>query len=512
MPGNVALVAAGPDQALRWQIGLSAQLCDTITTLDAEDVLAETTTHPVPDVFVIAADLGRSGQGLRLMSELRSRPATRHAAICIVVDPDAPEVAAMALDLGANDLIPTDFRPEELALRVAKQLKRKRLADRLRASVTDGLRLAVIDPLTGLYNRRYALPQLARIADRALDTGRNFAVMVLDLDRFKSVNDTWGHAAGDAVLVEVAARLSANLRAVDLIARYGGEEFLIALPDTTLEAARIAAERLRQGIEERPIRLPGGAGEASVTVSIGLAMGTGTARGDRPDRRTGGPRAARLQIRWPQPGHHQPHRRLSPRPETERSPGPPQRESRSSSRFRAVALQSLRKSVGKTPTLLGVHLPDTVQQQPLAQFHPRHRARAQPRKRGLCGRGIIGIGAQGGDQAGRVLARGAAHVAQPVRLVQKGAAQSPAIGAVERFGKGPERHLARHAPVRCAGSVDPAARDNTKDQQVKPQRCDQHPAHLAARLARFGQGLRVARRAPGLFRLNHPVLRSPGLR
>ena len=279
LPGNVALVAAGPEQALRWQIGLSAQLCDTITTLDAEDVLAETTTHPVPDIFVIAADLGRSGQGLRLMSELRSRPATRHAAICIVVDPGAPEAAAMALDLGANDLIPTDFRPEELALRVAKQLKRKRLADRLRASVTDGLRLAVIDPLTGLYNRRYALPQLARIADRALDTGRNFAVMVLDLDRFKSVNDTWGHAAGDAVLVEVAARLSANLRAVDLIARYGGEEFLIALPDTTLEAARIAAERLRQGIEERPIRLPGGAGEASVTVSIGLAMGTGTQGG-----------------------------------------------------------------------------------------------------------------------------------------------------------------------------------------------------------------------------------------
>lgn len=128
------------------------------------------------------------------------------------------------------------------------------------------------DALTGLHNRRYAEPHLARIAAHAAAAGRRFAVMVIDIDRFKAVNDTLGHAAGDAVLVEVAARLKGNLRAVDLIARIGGEEFLIALPDTTLEAARGTAERLRRIVADTAVRLPGG-GSAKVTISVGLAMG-----------------------------------------------------------------------------------------------------------------------------------------------------------------------------------------------------------------------------------------------
>jgi len=137
--------------------------------------------------------------------------------------------------------------------------------------VQDGLRMAVLDPLTGLHNRRYAMPHLAAIAERAAATAAPFAVMVVDIDRFKQVNDCWGHAAGDFVLVEVARRLTANLRASDLLARIGGEEFLIALPDSTLADARVVAERLCHVIEEHPIALPD-AGAVRVTVSIGLAV------------------------------------------------------------------------------------------------------------------------------------------------------------------------------------------------------------------------------------------------
>jgi len=151
-------------------------------------------------------------------------------------------------------------------------LRRKRADDRLRASVQDGLRLAVIDPLTGLYNRRYAAARLTAIAEAAAAEGGEFAVMVVDLDRFKSVNDHWGHAAGDAVLVEVARRLGQSLRSGDLLARIGGEEFLAALPATGLTEGRIVAERLCHAVEETPVQLPGGAGIA-VTVSIGLAVG-----------------------------------------------------------------------------------------------------------------------------------------------------------------------------------------------------------------------------------------------
>jgi two-component system cell cycle response regulator len=139
----------------------------------------------------------------------------------------------------------------------------------------DGLRLAMRDPLTGLYNRRFVVPQLAAIAARACEEGTPFAVMVMDLDRFKQVNDLHGHAAGDQVLIEAARRLSANLRETDVLARIGGEEFLAILPGSCTANARRVAERLCQAMDEDPIRLASGE-VLHVTVSIGVAVaGTG---------------------------------------------------------------------------------------------------------------------------------------------------------------------------------------------------------------------------------------------
>jgi two-component system cell cycle response regulator len=238
-------------------------------------LLASDTDTP-PDAYVIAADLDARSSGLRLMSELRSRSTSRHAAICIACDPSQRETRAMALDLGASDLLPRTIAAaeaaEETVLRLRAQIARKRLLERQRAMLADGLRLAAVDPLTGLFNRRYAMPHLARLEERARENGRPFAVMALDLDRFKSINDRYGHPVGDAVLQEVARRLTHNLRTMDLVARIGGEEFLVAMPDSTLEEARRAAERLREVMEETPVLLPDGR-EIAVTVSIGLALG-----------------------------------------------------------------------------------------------------------------------------------------------------------------------------------------------------------------------------------------------
>jgi two-component system cell cycle response regulator len=143
----------------------------------------------------------------------------------------------------------------------------------------DGLRLAMLDPLTGLYNRRFAAPQLAAVADRARAEGTPFAVMVMDLDRFKQVNDLYGHAAGDQVLVEVAHRLRANLREDDVLARIGGEEFLAILPGSGMTNARRVAERLCQVMDDAPIRLHSGE-ELHVTVSIGVAVASGAGKAD----------------------------------------------------------------------------------------------------------------------------------------------------------------------------------------------------------------------------------------
>ena len=139
------------------------------------------------------------------------------------------------------------------------------------ASQRDSLRMALVDPLTGLFIRRHAAQQLPLIAARAVERGRDVAVMVVDLDRFKAVNDQHGHAAGDAVLIEVARRLRVNLREGDLLARIGGEEFLAVLPDSSIPEARLVAERLCEAIDERPIRLATGQA-LKVTVSIGVAV------------------------------------------------------------------------------------------------------------------------------------------------------------------------------------------------------------------------------------------------
>ncbi|MCX7889102.1 MAG: diguanylate cyclase [Rhodobacteraceae bacterium] len=287
----VAIVAPSPQEALNWKRELAAELGDRIVIADPEQALTWQAGNGAPDVVVVGADLDEPGEGLRLMSELRSRPATRFSAICVVHRPGEADTAAVALDLGASDVIEAGADPREVALRVSALIRRKHLADVLRASVEDGLRLAVTDPLTGLHNRRYAMPHLAQMAARAHAEGRQIAVMLLDLDRFKQVNDTFGHAAGDAVLVEVAARLRQNLRPADLLARFGGEEFLVALPDTTLADASRAAERLRHVVEARPVRLVSGT-NVRVTLSVGLAIGAAaggkadevTALLDRADR------------------------------------------------------------------------------------------------------------------------------------------------------------------------------------------------------------------------------------
>jgi len=279
LPARICLVAESREAAVSWKAALTRFLPhDSLYILDRDAALSAAAEPRSPDAYVIAADLSRPGEGLRLMSELRSRTLSRHAVICIALPEAARETAAVALDLGASDLLPArlsePFAAEEAALRLRAQITRKRRHDQLRERVADGLRLALLDPLTGLYNRRYAMPHIARLAERAHLTGRHFAVMVLDIDRFKRVNDTYGHAAGDAALVEVARRLAMNLRQMDLVARVGGEEFLIAMPDTTLENARIAAERLCRVMEETPVALPDGRA-IPITVSIGLALGGG---------------------------------------------------------------------------------------------------------------------------------------------------------------------------------------------------------------------------------------------
>jgi two-component system cell cycle response regulator len=244
----------------------------------AEAGVADSGHSDVPDVFIVQDDGSDTTGTLRFLSELKSHQATQHSAVCVLGRSGDGDEAAMAFDLGADDVVGAEVTAAELALRTRGLIRRKQRGDQKRARIKDSLRLAVIDPLTGLYNRRYAMPRLDAIAARSARDGRPYAVMIVDLDRFKLVNDKHGHGAGDQVLIEVSRRLTANLRAADLLARIGGEEFLVALPEAGMPLARAVAERLCRSIEEHPIRLASGA-QLTVTVSIGVAVSDGVDAG-----------------------------------------------------------------------------------------------------------------------------------------------------------------------------------------------------------------------------------------
>ncbi|WP_296420246.1 diguanylate cyclase [Pseudooctadecabacter sp.] len=228
------------------------------------------------DLFVLDFRSGLMDDTLlyRLLAELRSQSATRHSGILVLLSENERHAAAMALDLGANDVVLSDINLGEIRHRCAVLLQAKHEADALRRTVESGLEAAITDPLTGLFNRRYALPHLARLSEESRISGRQFAIMVLDVDHFKKVNDTFGHKAGDEMLRQVARRLQDNLRAVDLLARIGGEEFLVAIPNSDLVHARTAAERLCKLISATPFYITEGS-TVDLTVSVGVSLSGG---------------------------------------------------------------------------------------------------------------------------------------------------------------------------------------------------------------------------------------------
>jgi two-component system cell cycle response regulator len=224
------------------------------------------------DFDLIVVSLGMRGfDGLRLCSQLRSLPEGRHVPILVVVSDGDRRKLTQALEMGVNDYLTRPVDKNELVARVRTQLRKKRYADRLRHNVQLSLEMAITDQLTGLHNRRYMSRHLDTLIANARRNERPLAFVIMDVDHFKQVNDTYGHDIGDEVLKEFASRIAANVRGIDLACRYGGEEFVVAMPDTDNAFATNIAERLRQSIETTPIRISRAPGQLSITISIGIA-------------------------------------------------------------------------------------------------------------------------------------------------------------------------------------------------------------------------------------------------
>ncbi|MDB5513224.1 MAG: PleD family two-component system response regulator [Enterovirga sp.] len=226
------------------------------------------------DVVLVSLDL-QDFDGLRLCGQLRSLERTRHAAVVLIADMGEKARVLRGLDIGAHDFLVRPVDRNELVARVRTQVRRKRFAERLRDSVQFSMDAAVTDGLTGLHNRRYLDVHLATLFDEAVRRGSEFAVLLLDIDRFKLINDTFGHDVGDEVLREFATRIRTLTRNVDLVARYGGEEIVVVVPEASLEEARVVAERIRERVDAKLFKGGGSGRELSVTVSIGVAARQG---------------------------------------------------------------------------------------------------------------------------------------------------------------------------------------------------------------------------------------------
>ena len=252
-------------------------IINTLGKLEVRITFAPTVMETVklaqePDCDLVFASLDlKNEDGLQICPQLRTQEATRQMPILLLVGEGDIVRAAKGLDLGANDYLVKPLDANELLARTRTQLKQKRHYQRMHDNYERSMALALVDPLTGAFNRRYLDAHLPKLMERCHTVQKPLAVLMVDLDHFKQVNDVHGHSAGDHVLKDIVNRISNALRPSDLVARMGGEEFAVIMPETELIAALNIAERLRKKVEDAPVE---GAGPEliSVTVSIGAAV------------------------------------------------------------------------------------------------------------------------------------------------------------------------------------------------------------------------------------------------
>jgi two-component system cell cycle response regulator len=242
-------------------------------TVDVEADPSEALFHAAEgnyDLLIVSLGL-RNFDGLRLCSQVRSLERTRNLPILAVAEADNNQRLVRGLEIGINDYLIRPIDKNEMLARVRTQIKKKRYTERLRDNAQLTVELAITDALTGLHNRRYMETHLATLVDQAAARGKPIAVLVVDIDFFKAVNDSHGHDAGDDVLREFALRIRKAIRNIDLACRYGGEEFVIVMPETDMAVATMVAERLRRRIASEPFAIQDGTRKLDVTISIGIA-------------------------------------------------------------------------------------------------------------------------------------------------------------------------------------------------------------------------------------------------
>jgi two-component system cell cycle response regulator len=225
-----------------------------------------------PDVILL--DIEMPGlDGHQVLAALKGDETSRDVPVVFLTGRTGVDDLVSGMHGGAHDYLRKPFETPELLARVNAAVHVKKLQDQLRRRNAELERLSRTDLLTGLFNRRHMEEELIRWHSSAVRHGEPMALVLFDIDHFKSVNDTYGHAVGDLVLREFCRHLAEGLRKGDVASRWGGEEFLVLLPRTPVAEAAGIAERVRSSVATAPIAA--GGRRIPVTISGGCALGPG---------------------------------------------------------------------------------------------------------------------------------------------------------------------------------------------------------------------------------------------
>jgi two-component system cell cycle response regulator len=242
---------------------------EVVQAVDGESALVQCALTK-PDAILL--DIEMPGlDGHQVLARLKNDPELSDIPVVFLTGRTSTDEMVAGLRAGAHDYLKKPFEPAELIARIGGAVRIKRLQDELRMRNEQLDRLSRIDGLTGIYNRRHLDEQLQELSKTATRQEQPLAILMLDIDHFKQVNDSEGHPAGDQVLQEFARRLQAAVRGGNVVGRWGGEEFLVIAPQTNIDEAKILGERIRAAIADHPVHV--GHGCISITVSIGCAVG-----------------------------------------------------------------------------------------------------------------------------------------------------------------------------------------------------------------------------------------------
>jgi two-component system, cell cycle response regulator len=267
-PGRILVVDDNQDNIEIIATRLRFRGYEILEASDGEQALA-LVRECAPDLLLLDVMLPDI-DGYEISRRIKGAADLPFIPIILVTARDSTQDKVAGLDAGADDYLTKPINFPELEARVRSMLRIKRLQDELEEKNRELERLSISDGLTGLFNHRHIHDLLADEYERVERTRDCMSVAMFDLDRFKSVNDTYGHQAGDRVLIELADILRESARDIDRLGRYGGEEFMALLPETCIEDAAVFVERVRREVARRPFDI-GRDEPLRMTLSAGVA-------------------------------------------------------------------------------------------------------------------------------------------------------------------------------------------------------------------------------------------------